>query len=488
MSSEQGDIKNEVNRGLAWVGAASSAVGLLDALALFIILAVWIPVGEYGTAALAITLFPVLDRATDLGLSAAVIQRDDHTDDKISTVFWLNVIMSLLIFGALVTVIGPGLASFHNQAIVGSLLSVYGFKLLWQNVYFMPWALMTKDLRLKELSVIRIIANFAEFGGKIGAAAGGLGIWCFVIGPMARVVVTGIGIQIRNPWRPRFVFKPRQAWGWFMFGLKASGSKVLFYLYTNADYQVVGYYFGTVANGYYRVAYELVLEPCRVIADVIIAVAFPTFSKLKHDTKKVIEQFIAFTRMNLVVMIGFLGVLFLTCEDIYHLWNPDYLPAVPVTRILCFVGVLRALSFVVPPLLDGMGRPSLTLIYTAVAAVVIPALFVLFAELFGDDMQEVSVALGWAVGYPIAFAVLFAMALALLDLPLGTYLRRSIGIPALAAVGMAAAGAMRFVVEPLHPALRLGITAATMTGVFFVLLAYVEGISPRSVVKAIKGE
>jgi O-antigen/teichoic acid export membrane protein len=486
--ADDGDIKKDVNRGLAWVGLASSSVGLLDAVGLFIVLGIWISPGEYGIAALAITLFPVLDRATDLGLSAAVIQRDDHTEGKISTVFWLNVVMSILIFLALWLGIGPGLASFHGHQIVADLLTVYGFKLLWQNVYFMPWALMTKDLRFKELSVVRIFANIAEFAGKIGFAAAGFGIWCFVAGPLCRVFVSGVGIQICRPWRPRFVFRPREAWAWFMFGLKASGSKVLFYLYTNVDYQIVGYYFGDVANGLYRLAYELVLEPCRVISDVIIAIAFPTFSKLKHHKDRVIEQFIAFTRMNLVVMIGFLGAIFLACEDIILLWNPEYIDAVAATRILCFVGVLRALSFVVPPLLDGLGRPSLTLIYTSVAAVVIPTFFILGAELFGDELQELSVALAWAVGYPIAFVVLFWMALVLLELPIGAYLKRSAGIPALALVAMGAAAGVRYFIEPLHPVVRLVGTAGTMVAVFFVLLALFEGISPRSVMRAIKGD
>jgi len=486
--SEDRDIKKDVNRGLAWVGLASSSVGLLDALSTFILLAVWISPHQYGAAALAISLFPVLDRATDLGLSAAVIQRDDHSEEKISTVFWLNVMMSLLMFAVLGLAIAPGLAHLHDNAVIGDMLTVYGFKLLWQNTYFMPWALMTRKLRFKELSVIRIFANLAEFAGKIGFAAAGFGIWCFVLGPLCRVVVTGVGIQIRNPWRPRFVFRPREAWSWFSFGMKASGSKVLFYLYTNVDYQVVGYFFGKTANGYYSLAYVLVLEPCRVISDVIVAIAFPTFSRLKNMRDKVVDQFIAFTRMNLVVMIGFLGILFLTCSDAIELWNPEYLPAVTTVKILCFVGVLRALSFVVPPLLDGMGRPALTLIYTTVAAVVLTGLFILFAVVLGDRLREVSVAVAWVVGYPVAFVVLFAMALTLLELPLKTYLERAAGIPAMAVLAMLPGAGVHYLIASLHPALRLGITAVTVAGIFFVLLAYVEGISPRSVTRAIRGD
>ena len=64
----------------------------------------------------------------------------------------------------------------------------------------------------------------------------------------------------RGEWRPRFVLHIREALDWFAFGMKTSAHKILFQLYTNADYQVVGYYFGSVANGYYRLAYDVVLD------------------------------------------------------------------------------------------------------------------------------------------------------------------------------------------------------------------------------------
>ena len=47
------------------------------------------------------------------------------------------------------------------------------------------------------------------------------------------------------------------------FGLKSSGSQILFYFYTNVDYPIVGAFFGPTALGIYRAAYEIVLEPVR---------------------------------------------------------------------------------------------------------------------------------------------------------------------------------------------------------------------------------
>ncbi len=257
---------SNVNRGLAWVGFASSLVGVLDVLAILIILGVWIPADQYGIAVKAVWIFPLLDYMTDLGMSAAVIQRDDHDADTISTVFWINLLSAAVLFGVIVIVAPIVAVGFYGHAVVGWMLIAYGTKLLWQNVYFIPAALMRRELRFRELSIIRIFANLAEFAGKIGFAAAGFGIWCFIAGPLLRVLVTGVGMQICHPWRPRFVLKLRRAWASIVFGVKTSASQILVQFYTNIDYPIVGYFFGDRGLGVYKMAYEIALEPVRVIS------------------------------------------------------------------------------------------------------------------------------------------------------------------------------------------------------------------------------
>jgi O-antigen/teichoic acid export membrane protein len=488
MTKAPTEIRNQVNRGIAWVGAASFAVGMLDIVSVLIILRHWMSPATYGIATAATSLFPVLDLATDLGIASAVIQRDDHSEEKISTVFWLNVMVSGFIFVVLAT-LAPLLGRFQGHEIVGTLLLAYGVKLIWQNVYFIPSALMKRELRFKELSLIRIVANVAEAIGKIGFAWAGFGVWALVLGPLCRVLVTGIGTQLCHPWRPRLIFRPREAADYARFGLKTSASQILFHLYSNADYQIVFKVFGAEAQGLYYMAYNIVLEPVRIISNVVVDVAFPAFARLKHQKDKLVDQFLSFSRLNLVIVLPFLAVLVLSAEDFLSVVvGASYLPAATTLRVLCIVGLLRALSFVVPPLLNGVGRPTLTLVYTFVASLVLPSLFVGFAIFLGPSMSYLSVALAWAAGYPVAFAVLIWLALANVELDAVTYLQRTLGIPACTVAAMGLAALARLAVSAQAPALRLAVTTGVLLGVLGVLLAYLQGISPRSVAQALEGK
>ena len=481
------NISGHVNRSLAWVGTASAAVAGLDMLAHFLIAALWISPEELGVAVYAISLFPVLDLATDLGLAAAIVQRDDHTPSKLSTLFWLNLFMSLFLFALLAVGIGPLLVWIYDRPILASLLMVYGGKLLWQNIYYIPYSLMKKQLRFKELSLIRMLANVAEFAGKVTTAALGFGVWCYVVGPISRVIVTGIGVQICHPWRPRFVLRIREAMDWVYFGIKASAYKILFYLYTNVDYHVVGYFFGEQASGLYYNAYLIVLEPCRFISEVVQNIAFPVFSRLKNDREGLIEQFTILTRMNLVVILGFLGLLFVSAEDLLLLaLGPEWTPAAPAVQILCAVGVLRALSFVIPPLLDGTNHVGRSLIYTVIAAVILPSMFFASAALLGDELGYLSVAWAWSVGYPIAFLALLLMGLDILELPLAHYLRSTGGIFAAAGVACGLGAGLQYLTQPWPTGLRMALVMTTSLLVFGLLLARFEGITPRAVMRSMR--
>jgi len=489
VSSSRTDIENRVNRGLAWIAIASSIVWVLDIVGMIIVLALWISPAEMGIAALIIPFFPALDLAAELGLPSAVIQRDDHTPEKISTVFWLNLGMALLLCVVLGLVVGPILAAVHGHPILAAMAAVYGVKLVWHNVYVVPRSLMRRELRFKELSVIRIIGNVGEFAAKVGSAAAGAGIWCFLIGPSARVVLVGIGIQICHPWRPQLLFRLREAMDWAKFGLKASASQIIYQLYTNVDYQVVGYAFTPEVTGLYWLAYELVLKPCFLIGQTLAPIAFAAYSRLKHTREALVKQFISFTRLSLVVMLGFLSIIIVSADDILRLiWDEDAARAATAARILCGVGVLRSLSFVIPPMLDGLGRPGLGLIYNAVAAVLVPASFFASASLFGDELGYLSVPLAWVVVYPVAFSVLLFLALRLVKLPLTSYLRQVLAIPAATAVAIGAGWAARLAVDSQPPGLRFGVSVVAVLIVFGVLLAKWQGISPRSVARAIRGD
>lgn len=480
---DAGQVKQRVHRGLFWIGAASAAIGVLD-LGAMVALPWFLGPAQLGVAAVAVWLFPIFDVFTDAGLSLSIIRRDEVSPERLSTIFWLNFALSLAA-GAIILGLAPVLT---GDPVASAILMVYAAKLVFHNVYFVPQALLKRELRFKELSLIRLGANLAMTGVKVGSAAAGAGPWCFLLGHLAHTLVTAAGIQARHPWRPRLVLRLRDAAEDVRFGLKTALREILFFFYTNVDYRVVFAFFGKAAAGGYKFSYELVLDPVRAIALVFNDTALPAFARLRGDRTRLVEQFIAYTRMNLCAVLPLLAFLGIEADDLIRIVFPDrWIDTVPAVRVLCIVGLLRGMSLVVPPLFDAIGKPMVTLAYTAVASVLLPSFYLLFAWLLGPRFGYVSVAIAWAVGYPCAFALLAWLALSALELPVRAYLGRIVGIPACVAFGAAAAVLARIALDGQGPGVRLGAAAVALCGTTGVLLARFQGISPRTIVRALRG-
>ncbi len=479
-------MSTHVSRGLAWLGIASTLVGLLDIIALLIILNFWISDVDYGIATKCIWIFPLLDQATELGLSAALIQRDDHTEERVATVFWVNAFLAVALFVVLL-IVAPLLATgFYGHAIVGWMLITYGAKPLMQTGYVIPMAMMKRQLRFKELSVIKLFANVAEFFGKVGFAWAGFGIWCFVLGPLARTLVYVVGTQIRHPYKPRWLFNLRDAKDYVSFGLRTSGSQILFYFYTNVDYPIVGFFFGDKALGLYKIAYEIVLEPVRIISNVVVDVAFPAFARLRHSKEMLVAQFISFTKLNLITVMSYAAIVCVAAPDVLAVLFPKMTAASDAVRILCAVAVLRAVGFVVPPLLDGVGRPDRTFSYMTSAAITMPLMYIAGAMLLGDAVGFESVAIAWAVGYPVAFCVLVYMATHTLGWSALKYARAVFGVAA-CLVGAGVLGAAgHYALGDMSPAVKLFVTAAVVIGSTGIFLAYTQGLTLRSALRSMR--
>lgn len=466
------ELQGQIRRGIAWVGLASGAVGALDAITNVIVLWLWVSPAELGVATMASALFPILDRLATLGLGSAAVRAPDDRR-TLSSIAWLALASALVVCGGLVALARP-LGALFDRPVVGLLLAAYGGKLLLQTAHLIPEALLRRDLAFRSLSLVRMIAMIADSTAKLAAAALGLHVWCFVIGPLASAVVTLVGIQRVRPWWPALQLDVRAARVAARFGIQVSVGELLYFVYTSMDYVVIGRVFGDAAVGAYRLAYELVLDVVRLVSMVTGEVAFAAFAKLA-DRAAVAAQLVRMTRQNLLVIAPLLVVIGVAADDLLAvLYPPLGGAAATAARILCVVGALRAMSFVLPPMLAGLGHARDGLVYNAVAAVLLPLAFATGAQL-GDSY--LAVAWAWAAAYPLAFALVLWFALRRAELGLGSYLRGLARVAGCAAGALAAALGARVLLptEPILRALGTGLAA----GAVYVLLVRLSGASRR---------
>ncbi|HEU4727177.1 MAG TPA: oligosaccharide flippase family protein [Kofleriaceae bacterium] len=478
--ADRAELSGQIRRGIAWVGLASGAVGALDAVTTVICLWRWVSPAELGTATIASAMFPVIERIATLGLGSAAV-RSEPDRRTLSTIAWTALCASLGVLG--LALAASGAIGRLFTPIVGGLMIGYAIRLVVQNAYLIPEALLRKELRFDAIAGVRIAAMIADSLAKLGAAYAGahgfpeLRIWCFVIGPLANVVVTAIGLVACRPWWPALAFDPRAARRALGFGVQVSLGELLYFLYTSADYLVIGRVFGDAAVGAYRLAYELVLDLVRLVSMVTGEVAFAAFARLAGDRAAAAALLVRFTRQNLLAIAPILVVIGVCADDWLALLYPSLArldgaggaaaggsaigQAAAAARILCAVGALRAASFVLPPMLAGIGHARDALLYNLIAAIALPAGFVVAAAAFPAH-GYLSVAAAWAVVYPLAFSFVLAAALARTGVSLARYLRATAPVIASAAVAAAAALVARALAPEVAGLRVLAVTGAAI--------------------------
>jgi O-antigen/teichoic acid export membrane protein len=479
-----------IRRGTAWVGIANGLSGTLDVITTVTCLWLWLSPAELGTATLAGALLPVLERFAGLGMPAAIVRQGDGDRRALSTMLWITIASSLVVLGA-VLALGPQVGDIFGRPIIGSLLVGYGVKLVLQTAHTVPEALLRRELRFGALTRVRIAASLADAVAKLVTAYLGahgwpdLRVWCFVVGPLVNGIVTSIGIQLYRPWRPALAFDPAAAVGALRYGLQVAGGELLYYIYTNADYLVIGRVWGDAAVGAYRLAYELVLDVVKLISAVTTEVAFPAFARLLADRRGAGALLVQFTRQNAIALVPVIVFLAVAADDLLAVLYPPLSPAATTAaRILCVVGALRMFSFVLPAMLAGLGHAADALLYHVLAAVLLPTAFALAAAV-APDRDYVVVAWAWAAAYPIAFAVLLGRSLVRSHVRFAAYVGSIAGVLVCGAGAAAAAIAVHELL-PARPLARLLATALATLAVYLGLLARIERITPRSIVRAVR--
>lgn len=466
-------------------------------ISVFLVTAYWVPTSYLGIVGSVLPFYTALDYIADLGVSTALIQHDDHTPDRVSTVFWLNLLISGGLF-VLLLGIGPLYALVEHQPILAWLLIAYGVKLLLQNLYAIPFALLRKELRFAEVAKARVVAHLGESASRVVFAYFGAGIWSFTLAAITRALLFGIVVQWWHPFIPKWVFKPREVIEYLKFGARTASSNILYQVYTSVDTPLVLFYFGPEAAGIYTLADQFILEPVKTIANVVIDVAFPTFAKLRADRRRVAAQLIKFTRLNIMAVLPYTILLLLICPEILHLfwqgkgtgdvkWTPhDIDLCVDAIRLLCVMGFFRSLGYLGPPVLDGVGRPNLTLRYMIVATFAVPGAFVLGAKVLGPHIGFLSIAVAWAIGYPLAFAVLAYLVIHTVKLPVREYVAALWGIVVSCLIGCGVGFGVDWLLASSDEAVRLIAVGGSALATIAVLFVYWQKLTPRAIAASLR--
>ncbi|MCS1342867.1 O83 family O-antigen flippase, partial [Escherichia coli] len=144
-----------------WVGLSQFTKVILQIMALIIFSRLLDPL-EYGIMAMAtvISNFALIIR--DLGTGAAVIQRKVISNDLLSSIFWLNMIMGLLVMVAII-ICAPLLSEFFKESKLCNVLLLLSVTFPLASAAIVHQATLEREFQFAKVCSIEIASSLISF-------------------------------------------------------------------------------------------------------------------------------------------------------------------------------------------------------------------------------------------------------------------------------------------------------------------------------------
>jgi teichuronic acid exporter len=305
-----------------------------------IILARILSPAEFGLVGMVIVFIAISVVFVDSGFGIALINKKQTTKEEESSVFWLNLVISVIFFIVLYFT-APYIAIFYKEPILKNITRVLGINLIIQAFGAIHLNLLTKKLDFRTQFKLTFTSKLVSGGVGIFAALSGYGVWALVIQRLVQAAWGSVWLWIYHNWRPDFKFSFAAIKPLWRYGSNVLFARLTTTFFDNIYSLVIGKGFSANALGFYRRAINFQNMPLSLLTTTIGKISFPLYSNVKDEKAK----FVHMMGKSLVLMsfasFPIFAAMMIMAEPLVILLIKDkWLPAVPYLRWLCVVGML----------------------------------------------------------------------------------------------------------------------------------------------------
>ncbi len=366
-------LREKSIKGVMWSGFSQGSRQVIQ-LVITVILARLLSPDDFGLVAMADVLISFLAIFTEMGLSSALIHKQDINERHINSAFWINLLFGIVL-ACLFLLSAPLISNFYHSQKLRLIVNALSINLIISSFGIIQLALLTKKMEFKKIAVRDVTAVSISGVAAIYFAAHGMGVWSLVLQSIILTSTNTLLLWVVSDWRPRFVFSISSLKEILPFSTHLTGFNIVNYFARNIDRVLIGKFLGSEALGIYSLAYKLMLVPLQNVSWIISKVMFPALSAIQHDLEGVR---VAYQKMckaiSLITFPMMFGLFSLAPELVTIVFGSKWEPSIVIIRILCICGLFQSIHTTSGTILLSQGRSDIQLrlglfssVYVAVA-------------------------------------------------------------------------------------------------------------------------
>ena len=306
----QDNLKSKTIKGAGW-SAADAFLAQGVSFIIGLVLARLLSPEEYGLIGIVMIFVTVLNSVVDCGFSTAVIRKQDANDDDYNTMFYTNMLFSIILYACL-AISSPLIAGFFEREELIQLVPAMGLTIIINALSLTQQTILTKRIDFKTKTKASLLSSVISGIVGVICAYCGLGVWSLVIQMLLQKALYTVILWILNKWWPSFRFSWNSFHYMWGFGWKLLLSGLLDNIWQQIYQLVVGKFYNPTTLGQYTRARHYAALFSSNLTTVVQRVSYPALAGIQDDQERMVAAYrkvIKVTMFVTAICMLFLGAI-----------------------------------------------------------------------------------------------------------------------------------------------------------------------------------
>lgn len=374
-------LKKNAIKGLKWTTIGTIGRSVFQLLQISI-LARYLPKEAFGLVAMALFVIQFSTIFVDMGMTSAILHRQNATKKEYSSIYWLNIFIAVFLYG-LLYLIAPFAATFYEETELVILIPILGLNLLLLATGRQHRTIMQKEFNFSAIAKIELLSYFIGLISAVLFAINGFDLYSLVYSTLiASFISNALFLYLNLKKNPiSLYFKLKDTKPFLKIGGYTMGSSLLDFFSREIDVLIIGKMLGSESLGLYSIAKQLVLKIYAIINPIILTVLSPILSSIQNDKERMKYYYLKVVRLLATVNFPiYLAVIVLSKEILTILYGTEYEVGYLVLSFLAVSYAANSISNPVGSLQIATGRTDLGLKWTIFRLLVTPLIIFISAQ------------------------------------------------------------------------------------------------------------
>lgn len=316
---------------------------------------------EYGIIALVLVFINLASVIVEGGFSTALIQKQEYNNKDFSTVFWISICVSIVLY-IIIYISSPIISQFYKNPELVDVIRIISISVLFGAINSVQRAYISKMMLFDKLFKSSFIS--VVISGIIGIvlAYRGFGVWALVVQYVLSQFLNSVILWIIVKWRPLLIVSYSSFKSLYDYGWKILLTNLMVSVFVNIRSLLIGHYFSPNALAFFDKGKQFPSMLMENINSSIQTILLPVLSEQQNNRERLKIMLRRTIKTSALFIFPMMVGLIICSDSIIHILLTDkWMGAAKFLQIFSIAFMLMPIQIANMEAIKALGYSSITL-------------------------------------------------------------------------------------------------------------------------------